>query len=114
MLVLLDELIELPAAQHTVPFYSEKLLRKVLIQCCVWKAGKHNAHIRRGALICILKLLEKSLIDKEIFYKAMKDLLPVLKSCLEDEWAADLRLAACRLLKAVMQYLATLLTGTLL
>jgi hypothetical protein len=112
MLVLLEQLIGLEAAMHTFAFYAEKALRKVLIQCCVWKAGKHNANIRRMALTSIQQLLDRALIDKETFFKHLKDLVPVLKSCLEDEWAADLRLAGVRLLNSMMGHMAPFLTGT--
>lgn len=43
----------------------EHLLTWVLIPSTVWKVGKPNIKIRKAALICILRITEMKLIEKE-------------------------------------------------
>jgi len=92
--------------------YTEQILVKVLIPCCVWKAGKYHSNVRRTSINCIRKLINKDLIAQGTLYNHYQSLMPVVKSCLEDEWAADLRHSSCELMKTLIGFLSGKLTGT--
>jgi hypothetical protein len=93
--------------------YTEQILLKVLIPCCVWKAGKYHSNVRRTSINCIRNLINKNLIVQGELYNHYQSLMSVVKSCLEDEWAADLRHSSCELMSTLIAFLAGKLTGTL-
>jgi len=47
-------------------------------------------------------LIKNDIIDSGQLYQGFKDLLPILKSCLDDDWAPDLRFATCQLLEKML------------
>lgn len=53
----------------------------------------------------MLRLLEFKLIDKEKLYSSFKEIMSVLKNCLDDDWANDLRFTSVVLIKRMMEYL---------
>eukprot|EP00831_Metopus_contortus_P053141 TRINITY_DN4463_c0_g1_i7.p1 TRINITY_DN4463_c0_g1~~TRINITY_DN4463_c0_g1_i7.p1 ORF type:complete len:214 (+),score=39.86 TRINITY_DN4463_c0_g1_i7:160-801(+) len=53
----------------------------------------------------MIKALERKLIKAEEVYSIFKDIIPILKSCLDDDWAPDLRFAACVYFRKLMAYL---------
>ena len=71
----------------------------------VWKAGKPNVSIRKAAIVCLIKLIEKKLIEKERLYEAYISLLAVMKNCLDEDWVNDLRYASVVALKHIMSYI---------
>jgi len=109
MLTLLEDLIESEYAQSSLPFQSVKIMQKILIPSCVWKPGKPNIKIRKAAVTCMIKIIDKNLINKEELYKLYKDIFAVIKSCLDDDWAADLRFASCAFMKKFLMMLGDLL-----
>ncbi len=112
MLQFLDSLIDAHTIHPRLQFHAEQILLRILIPCCVWKAGKQNSSVRKCAIVGIHKLLAMGLLDRDLAYKNFKALFAVLKSCVEDEWAADLRLASCSLMNTLIAALAPLLSGT--
>lgn len=90
-------------------FYSIIILKMILIPSTVWKVGKPNIKIRKAAVICMLRLLEFKLIDQEKLYSAFKDIMTVLKNCIDDDWANDLRFTAVVLIKRMMEYMKQIL-----
>lgn len=77
----------------------------ILIPSTVWKVGKPNVKIRKAAVICMIRLLEFKLIDKEKLYASFKDIMAVLKNCIDDDWANDLRFTSVVLIKKMIEYL---------
>jgi dynein assembly factor 5 len=77
----------------------------ILIPSAVWKVGKPNIKIRKASVICMIRLLEYNLIDKEKLYQSFKDVMNVLKNCIDDDWANDLRFASVVLIKKMLEYL---------
>ena len=77
----------------------------ILIPSTVWKVGKPNIKIRKAAVICIIRLLEYKLIDREKMYGAFKEVMNVLKNCIDDDWANDLRYTCVLLIKRLIEYL---------
>lgn len=53
-------------------------------------------------MINAMHLIKKEIIDSSQLYQGFKDLLPVLKSCLDDDWAPDLRFATCQLMEKIL------------
>jgi dynein assembly factor 5 len=77
----------------------------ILIPSTVWKVGKPNIKIRKAAVICMLRLLEYKLIDQEKLYSSFKEIMTVLKNCMDDDWANDLRFTSVVLIKRMLEYL---------
>eukprot|EP00826_Nyctotherus_ovalis_P035300 TRINITY_DN3020_c0_g1_i7.p1 TRINITY_DN3020_c0_g1~~TRINITY_DN3020_c0_g1_i7.p1 ORF type:complete len:467 (+),score=120.11 TRINITY_DN3020_c0_g1_i7:130-1530(+) len=114
VIMFLENVIDVYGETPKLEEFTEKMLVKVLIPCCVWKAGKYHSNVRRTSINCICKIVNKNLIARAVLYNHYQGLMSVLKSCLEDEWAADLRLASCALLKALIAFLSDHLTGIFL
>merc|ERR1712078_485900 len=83
--------------------HSSAFLEGVLIPNCVWKAGQSNNKIRKGGMVCIHALLKRHLVSPQALNVAFSDLLPILKSCLDDSWSPDNRMIACLVLACMLQ-----------
>ena len=77
----------------------------ILIPSTVWRVGKPNVAIRKAAVVCIIKMLEQKLIDKEKMHGSFKNLFDTLKNCIDDDWANDIRYASVILVKTLINYL---------
>lgn len=78
----------------------------VLIPAMEWKVGKPNIKIRKAAVICIMRILEYKLIEKEKLYQSFKNIMRVLKNCIEDDWASDIRFACVVFVRFLIEYLS--------
>jgi hypothetical protein len=58
MLSLTEHFILQKELHSTIVFYSEIILKMILMPSAVWKVGKPNVMIRKAAIICMIKLLE--------------------------------------------------------
>ena len=47
-------------------------------------------------------MIKNDIIYSGQLYQGFKELIPVLKSCLDDDWAPDLRFATCQLLEKIL------------
>ena len=65
MLALVEFLLKQEYLHSTIVFYGEVILKGILLPAIQWKVGKPNVKIRKASLICMIKLLELSLIEKE-------------------------------------------------
>jgi len=83
--------------------HSSTFLEAVLIPNCTWKAGQSNQKIRKGGMVCIHALLQQHLVPPAALNAAFSDLLPILKSCLDDSWSPDTRLIACLVLSCMLE-----------
>jgi hypothetical protein len=63
MLGLIEFFLKSEFLHSTIVFYSEIILKLILIPSTAWKVGKPNVKIRKAAVICMMKLIEKRLID---------------------------------------------------
>lgn len=77
----------------------------ILLPSTAWKVGKPNVKIRKAAVICMMKLLEQKLIDKEKVYKHFNEIIAVLKNCIDDDWANDLRFTSVIFIRYLIEYL---------
>jgi hypothetical protein len=67
----------------------------------VWRSGKPNIKIRKAAILIFSKILTKGLFPASELHSVYPDIIAPLKDCLDDDWAADLRLSSvhfCQLL----------------
>lgn len=87
------------------------LLELVLIPNCTWRAGQSNNKIRKGGMICIHALLERHLLTATVLNAVFVDLLPVLKSALDDSFSPDNRLIACLVLKDTLAAMQADISG---
>mmetsp|Transcript_40910 Transcript_40910/g.73939 ORF Transcript_40910/g.73939 Transcript_40910/m.73939 type:complete len:944 (+) Transcript_40910:78-2909(+) len=84
---------------------SSELLENVLLPNCVWKAGQSNNKIRKGAVVCVHALLRQHLVEPAVLNASFADILPILKSCLDDTWNPDNRMIACLVLSCLLSEL---------
>merc|ERR1712217_487781 len=84
---------------------SPQLLQMVLIPNCTWRAGQSNNKIRKGGLVCIHAMLQRRLISPTALNEAFADVLPILKSALDDSWSPDNRMIACLVLSCTLRQL---------
>jgi len=103
-LINLDEMVEQMRAN------SLKIISRILIPAAVWRAGGPLIKIRKAGIICMINLLQKQLISEENLQNCISELKPVLKTCLNDDRAPDLRFSSCVLLDLIFSQLRETLT----
>lgn len=67
----------------------------------LWRSGKPNIKIRKAAILVFTKILKKKHFPGQDLHSMYPNIIAPLKDCLEDDWAADLRLTSihfCQLL----------------
>jgi dynein assembly factor 5 len=94
-----------PAVIESLRGHSGAYLEGVLIPNCIWRAGQSNNKIRKGGMVCIHALLKQHLVSPAVLNSAFSDLLPILKSCLDDSFSPDNRLIACLVLACLLSEL---------
>jgi len=82
--------------------HSSALLEQLLIPNCIWKPGQSNNKIRKGGMVCIHALLKQHLVPASVLNTVFSDLLPILKSCLDDSHSSDNRMIACLVLACLL------------
>lgn len=94
MIILIDSLITTAGSYSTdssLAFFTEFIIEQILLPAAVWRAKRPNTTVRKGALICLLKLYQYNLVELSITVKYFKQYVTVLKSSLEDDWDCELR-----------------------
>jgi dynein assembly factor 5, axonemal len=105
MLSLIEHLMLMESLQSTIVFYTEIIVKLVLLPCCEWRSGMPNTAIRKAAVVCLIKIMEQSLIEKDKLQPMFPEIVNKMKNCLEDDWANDLRFSAVVFLKKLIGYL---------
>jgi hypothetical protein len=105
MLGLVEYLLNQDILHTNIGFYSEIILKMILIPSTVWKVGKPNIKIRKASVICMMRLLDHKLISTTKLYNSFKEVMGVLKNCIDDDWANDLRFASIILIRRLIEYL---------
>jgi len=100
-----------PAVIDALPQHASAFLNGLLIPNCVWKAGQSNNKIRKGGMVCIHALLKNHLVPVADINAIFSDLLPILKSCLDDSWSPDNRMIACLVLACLLEELQADING---
>lgn len=101
MLSLTEHFLLQKELHSTIVYYSDIILKMILIPACVWRVGKPNVSVRKAAVICIIKLLENNLIEPKKFKSSFNTLFDALKNCLDDDWVNDIRYASLILVKNI-------------
>jgi len=83
----------------------------VLIPNCTWRAGQSNNKIRKGGMVCMHSMLARRLIPASALNAAFSDLLPILKSALDDAFSPDNRMIACLILSCTLSELQAEISG---
>jgi dynein assembly factor 5, axonemal len=109
MMNLLEHFLLEKSLHSTICFYTEIMIKLILLPCTEWRAGMPNVKIRKAAVICLMKLVEQELIEKDKLVGLFTEILNKMKSPLDDEWGNDLRFASVVFLKVLLQYLQPVL-----
>lgn len=107
MLSLIEHLLLQENLHSTIIFYTEIVIKLILLPCTEWRAGMPIGKIRKAAVICFIKLMEQNLIEKEKLAVLLPEIINKLKSPLDDDWAHDLRFASVVLLSKIMEFFGT-------
>mmetsp|Transcript_46400 Transcript_46400/g.53774 ORF Transcript_46400/g.53774 Transcript_46400/m.53774 type:complete len:558 (-) Transcript_46400:155-1828(-) len=97
-LVLTEFILKLDYLSEDIKQHSSTILNKILMPCIQWKVGKPNIKIRRGGILNMILLLQNNLISNAALEKSLGELIPLVKSCMNDDWAPDLRHSSCTFL----------------
>ena len=65
MLNLTEHFLQEKELHSTIVFYSEIILKMILLPCMVWRVGKPGVSIRKAAIVCMIKMIENELIEKD-------------------------------------------------
>lgn len=101
MLSLTEHFLLQKELHSTIVYYSDIILKMILIPATVWRVGKPNVSVRKAAVICIIKMLENNLIEPKKFITSFRTLFDALKNCLDDDWVNDIRYASLILVKNI-------------
>jgi hypothetical protein len=105
MLSLTEHFLMQSSLHSTIVFYGEIILKMILLPSLAWRVGKPNVSIRKGSIVCLIKMIELALVDPEKLYGCNKQLVTVLKCCLDDDFASDIRFAAVVVCRHLLTYL---------
>mmetsp|Transcript_42309 Transcript_42309/g.30520 ORF Transcript_42309/g.30520 Transcript_42309/m.30520 type:complete len:123 (+) Transcript_42309:812-1180(+) len=63
MLSLVEYLLQQENLHSTIEFYSELILKLIIMPSTEWRVGIPNVKIRKAAIICFMKLLDTNMIE---------------------------------------------------
>ena len=104
MLSLIEHFLKTESLHSTIVFYTEIMLKLILIPSMQWAVGIPSQSIRKAAVVCTMTLLNKNLIETHKLYQNFQELHQSLKNCLDDDWVAELRWAGVILVRKMMEY----------
>lgn len=105
MLALVEHFLLQKDLHSTIVFYSEIILKMILLPSIQWRAGKPNCSVRKAAIVCSIKLVEQKLIDEDKLFESFNALFKMLKNSMEDDWDNDMRFASVVLMKNILIYI---------
>ena len=109
MLSLVEHFLTQKDLHSTVVFYSEIILKMILIPTIVWQVGKPIVRIRKAAVVCLIRLVEEKLIEPEKVHESFRPMLNNMKGCLDEDYANDLRFAAVVALRHIIDMIGPLM-----
>ncbi|KAG7401636.1 HEAT repeat-containing protein 2 [Phytophthora boehmeriae] len=107
-LALLETMLGTDAISQTFKPFSVDLLQKAIIPNIVWRGGRVAATIRKVAVACAYTLLRQGIAEQACLFETAPQMLPVLKSSMDDSDAKTRQLVCLAL-----QYLFVALPGCL-
>jgi hypothetical protein len=105
MLALVEHLLCTKELHDRLTFYTDIVLKMILIPAAEWKIGKPNTKIRKAAIICMMKLVQEKIVSPEKLSPHFLPVLAVLKNCLDDDWDNGIRFSSIVLLKYIVTYI---------
>ena len=63
MLGLIEHFLMETSLHSTIVFYSEIIVKLILLPCTEWRVGLPNVKIRKAGVICLMKLVETDLVE---------------------------------------------------
>ena len=105
MLSLIEHFLLEESLHSTIVFYSEIIVKLILLPATEWRVGAPNVKIRKAAIICLIKLTETKLIDPAKLKDYFSEICKKMSSCLDDDWGNDLRFAAVVFLRKLLVFL---------
>ena len=105
MMTLIEHFIHDKSLHSTIPFYSEIIIKLILLPATEWRVGAPNVKIRKASVICLMKLVEQELIEREKLLDLFTEIVNKMKSPLDDDWGNDLRFASVVFIKQLLIYL---------
>jgi hypothetical protein len=103
MLALTEHFLKTESLHSTIVFYSEIILKMILVPCLKWSNGLTSNCIRKASIVCFMALLNNNLIESVKLYQNFHEMFAPLKSCLDDDWMNELRFASVLLTRRVME-----------
>lgn len=82
----------------------------ILIPSTVWKVGGPNVKIRKASVICMIRMIDNRLVSRDKLNNSFKAILGVLKNCIDDDWANDLRFTSVIMIRKLIDYLHPVFT----
>lgn len=105
MLALMDYFLLQTELHSTIVFYSEIIMKMILVPSLGWIPGKPNVSTRKTAIVCLMKMIQNKLVEPKQLKENQPQIQKYLKSCLDDDWENDLRFASVVLIKYTLEYL---------
>lgn len=75
----------------------------MIAQTSAWRAGAAHTEIRLASMLCLCKALGFRIIQGEVLVSDWDGILPVIKTCLEDDWSSELRKIASRVCETLLE-----------
>jgi dynein assembly factor 5, axonemal len=105
MLGLVEFMLNQEILSESITFYSEVILKMILIPSTVWKVGSPNVKVRKASVICMMRMIDNKLISPQKLNGSFKEFMQVMKNCLDDDWANDLRFTSVVVIRKLIEYL---------
>ena len=105
MLALVEFLLNQDILTETLTFYSEVVLKMILIPATVWKVGSPNVKVRKASVICMMRMVDNKILSKGKLKNNFMEVINVLKGCLDDDWATDIRFTGVVFVRKIIEYL---------
>jgi len=105
MLNLIEHFLLEESLHSTIVFYSEIIVKLILLPCTEWRVGLPNVKIRKAGVVCLIKLCDSKLIDPAKMKEYFPEIVKKMASCLEDDWGNDLRFATVVFLRKLLAFL---------
>lgn len=103
MLALTEHFLKTESLHSTIVFYSEIIVKMILIPCLKWSPGIPSNSIRKASIVCLMTLLNNNLIESVKMFQNFHDVFTPMKSCLDDDWMNELRFASVILTRKIME-----------
>ena len=103
MLSLCEHFLKTESLHSTIVFYSEIIIKMILVPSLKWGVGIPSNSIRKASIICMMTLLNNNLIESVKLYQNFHEIFTPLKNCLDDDWMNELRFASVLLTRRILE-----------